>query len=75
LSGEVVLRDGAGTIRLSPLTLFTIVPGASPVEATADALLLRLEPTLLFELAAEMPEILPGLLQAIDARRQYATHD
>jgi hypothetical protein len=43
------------------------------VEATADALLVRLEPTLLFELAAEVPDLLPGLLQAVDARRQYAT--
>jgi hypothetical protein len=74
LSGEVELRDAdGGTLRLSPLTIFTFVPGTPPVEAVADARLIRLEPTLLFELAAEVPEILPGLLHAVDARRQYAT--
>jgi hypothetical protein len=74
LSGEVVLRgDDGSLLRLSPLTLFTFVPGAPPVEAMTEALVVRLEPTLLFELAAEVPAILPGLLQAVDARRQYAT--
>jgi hypothetical protein len=76
LSGEVELRDEAGTsLRLSPLSIFTFAPGTPPVEAVAAATLIRLEPTLLFELAAEAPELVPSLLHAVDARRAYVTHE
>jgi hypothetical protein len=76
MSGELTLRDAGGaTLRLTPLTLFTFVPGTPSVEATAEALLIRLDPAQVFELAAENPDIVPGLLQAVDTRRSCVAHD
>ncbi|HMC76152.1 MAG TPA: Npt1/Npt2 family nucleotide transporter [Vicinamibacterales bacterium] len=69
LEGEVVLRaqDAGMTIALPPFTVFTFEPGAPPVETVADTTLIRIEPTSVFELAAEEPELIPGLVRAAEA--------
>ena len=68
LEDDVVLRaqDGA-TIQLPPFSVFAFEPGAPPVETVADTVLIRIEPASAFELAAEEPELIPGLVQAAEA--------
>jgi hypothetical protein len=64
-----VLRapDAGTAITLPPFTVFTFEPGASPVETVSDTTLIRIEPTAVFELAAEEPELIPGLVRAAEA--------
>jgi AAA family ATP:ADP antiporter len=67
LAADVVLRAQNGTsIQLPPFTLFTFEPGAAPVETIADTLLIRVEPTAVFELAAEEPELVTGIVRAAE---------
>ena len=47
-----------------PLSLFGLLPGASPVETAGPCRLVRLEPTRLFEVAGENVDLVPGLLDA-----------
>jgi HEAT repeat protein len=73
LDGEVVLRAQDGTsLRLPPFSVFTFEPGAPPVETVADTVLIRIEPTSVFELAAEEPELIPGLVRAAEALKDAA---
>ena len=67
VAAEIVLRgQDSGSIQLPPFTVFTFEPGATPVETVADTLLIRIEPTSVFELAAEEPELIPGLVRAAE---------
>jgi HEAT repeat protein len=68
LDAEVELRAENGmSLRLAPFSVFTFEPGAPPVETVADTVLVRIEPTSAFELAAEEPELIPGLVRAAEA--------
>jgi AAA family ATP:ADP antiporter len=70
---DVVLGAHDGTsIRLSPFTVFTFEPGAPPVDTVAETVLIRIEPTSVFELAAEEPELIPGLVRAAEALKDAA---
>jgi len=68
LEHEVALRaqDGA-SIQMPPFTVFAFEPGAAPVETVAETVLIRIDPAPAFELAAEEPELIPGLVQAAEA--------
>jgi hypothetical protein len=68
LDAEVELRVQNGmSLRLAPFSVFTFEPGAPPVETVTDTVLVRIEPTSVFELAAEEPELIPGLVRAAEA--------
>jgi AAA family ATP:ADP antiporter len=68
LESPVVLRDETGTaIDLAPYTVFAFEPGAPPVETVADTVLIRIDPAAAFELAAEEPELIPGIVKAAEA--------
>jgi hypothetical protein len=70
---DVVLgAHDATSIRLSPFTVFTFEPGAPPVDTVAETVLIRIEPTSVFELAAEEPELIPGLVRAAEALKDAA---
>ena len=64
-------QDGL-SIPLAPFTVFTFEPGSPPVDTVADTVLIRIEPTSVFELAAEEPELIPGLVRAAEALRDAA---
>ena len=65
---ELELRAHNGlSLRLAPFSVFTFEPGAQPVETVTDTVLVRIEPTSVFELAAEEPELIPGLVRAAEA--------
>jgi ATP:ADP antiporter, AAA family len=68
LDDQVALRAQDGTsIQLPPFTVFAFEPGAPPVETVADTVLIRIDPAPAFELAAEEPELIPGIVQAAEA--------
>ena len=68
LEHDVALRAQDGTsIHLPPFTVFAFEPGAAPVETVAETVLIRIDPAPAFELAAEEPELIPGLVQAAEA--------
>ncbi len=68
LENEVALRAQDGTaIHLPPFTVFAFESGAAPVETVAETVLIRIDPAPAFELAAEEPELIPGLVQAAEA--------
>ena len=68
LADELVLQTSDGSmIQQPPFSVFTFEPGAPTVLTVADTHLIRIEPTPVFELAAEEPEIIPGLLHAAEA--------
>ena len=67
VADDIVLRgQDSRSIQLPPFTVFTFEPGAPPVETVADTLLIRIEPTSVFELAAEEPALIPGLVRAAE---------
>jgi ATP:ADP antiporter, AAA family len=63
LNGELTVV-GSPSSRFENLTFFGTLPGALPVEGRTPCRLVRLEPTRLFELSAENPALIPGLLEA-----------
>lgn len=68
LDAELELRAHNGlSLRLARFSVFTFEPGAQPVETVTDTVLVRIEPTSVFELAAEEPELIPGLVRAAEA--------
>lgn len=65
LSGLLELRRGDTTVVLPPLTLCACPPGATALEVTQEARLLRLDPAVVFECAADAPDLLPSLFRAL----------
>jgi hypothetical protein len=63
LNGELTIAE-APSSRFESLAFFGVLPGSRPVEARTPCRLVRLEPTRLFELSAENPVLIPGLLEA-----------
>ena len=73
LRDDLVLTiDGGLPLALPRYALFTFEPGAPKAEAQADAVLIRVDPMAVFELAGEEPHIIPGLLSAADTLNRYA---
>ena len=63
LEGGLSAAEGP-PVALARLALFGMLPQSRPVAAEGPCRLVRLEPTRLFEVAAENPGLIPGLLDA-----------
>jgi hypothetical protein len=70
---DLVLRvDGGAPLALPRFALFTVEPGAARAESQTEAILIRVDPTPVFELAGDEPQIIPGLLNACETLNRYA---
>jgi HEAT repeat protein len=71
LDREVALRaqDGASIV-VPAFTAFTFEPGTPPAEIAGDSLLVRIDPAAVFDVAAEEPELIAGLVRAGEELQQ-----